>query len=51
MERRKFIELTGSFSLLTSSGLLFSCDTSSELTEEEQLKSYSKAAFKRFAEI
>ncbi len=51
MERRKFIELTGSFSLLTSTGFMFSCDNSSENTEEEQLKSWSKSAFYRFEEI
>ncbi len=51
MERRKFIEITGSFSLLTSTGLLFSCDNSSEQSDEEQLKSWAKAAFNRFEEI
>uniref|UniRef100_UPI003216B376 hypothetical protein n=1 Tax=uncultured Draconibacterium sp. TaxID=1573823 RepID=UPI003216B376 len=51
MKRRKFIEITGSFSLLTSSGLLFSCNHSKEETEEEQLKSWAKVSFKRFEEV
>lgn len=51
MERRKFIELTASFSLLTSSGLLFACNKNQTNITEENLKTYSKAAFNRFEEV
>ena len=51
MERRKFIELAGGFSLLTATGGIFSCNSSSENKLEEELKTYSIAAFKRFEEI
>ncbi len=51
MERRKFIELTGTFSLLTSAGFTYSCNNSSEIITEEQLKAWAKAAFYRFKEI
>ena len=51
MERRKFIKLTGSFSLLTATGAIFSCKSSSEIEFEKKLKTYSIAAFKRFEEI
>jgi hypothetical protein len=51
MERRKFIELAGSFSLLPAMGTFFSCNIASEPDLEGKLKQYSIEAFKRFAEV
>ncbi len=52
MERRKFIQLTGSSAaLISSTGFLYACNNSTESTYEETLKEWSIAAFKRFEEI
>lgn len=51
MERRKFIQLAGSISLLSSSGLLFACNNSSGDSFEDELKSRSIDAFKRFKKV
>jgi len=51
MERRKFIQLSGTFSLLTTSELLLSCKSNNSNSFENELKIRSIAAFKRFEEI
>lgn len=54
MKRRKFIRLTGvtgSYTLLSTSGLLHSCINQSKNNIAGQLKIRSIAAFKRFAEV
>ena len=52
MERRKFIQLTGSSAaLISGTGFLYACNNSTERTYEETLKEYSIAAFKRFEEV
>ncbi|SMO51936.1 hypothetical protein SAMN06265379_102189 [Saccharicrinis carchari] len=45
MERRKFIKLTGSFSALATSGLIFSCSNTPTNAYEEELKIRSLAPF------
>ncbi len=52
MERRKFIQLTGSSAaLISSTGFLYACNNSTESTYEETLKVWSVAAFNRFEEV
>ena len=50
MERRKFIEITGSYSVLATSDLLFACDKTSDNSFEDKLKKKAILAFKRFEE-
>jgi Glycosyl hydrolase family 76 len=52
MDRRKFVQVTGSFAaLLTSAGILVACKDSSDNDYEDNLKLWSIAAFKRFEEV
>ena len=52
MERRKFIGLLGSCAtIMTSTGILFSCKNSMDSDIEDKLKTWAIAAFKRFEEI
>jgi len=52
MERRRFIRLLGSCaSIMTSTGLLFSCKNSMDSDIEDKLLTWAIAAFKRFEEI
>lgn len=51
MERRRFLQLTGSFSLMATSGALLSCSNLGGDTIEETLRSRSIEAFNRFNEV
>ena len=52
MNRRKFIQVTGSCAgLMTSGGFIASCKRGTNSNYEDQLKAQSIAAFKRFKEI
>ncbi|MBR8535863.1 hypothetical protein KDU71_09875 [Carboxylicivirga sediminis] len=51
MKRRKFIKLSGSFSILTTVGLSFGCNPTKNEAFEKELKRRSVLAFKRFTEI
>ena len=52
MDRRKFIQVSGSFAtLLSGAGILVSCKKSADHTVETNLKTWSIAAFRRFEEV
>jgi len=52
MERRKFAQMVGaSATLISSTGMLFACNKTTKENPEENLKKYSKAAFKRFEKV
>ncbi|MDB4581604.1 hypothetical protein N9164_00490 [Draconibacterium sp.] len=52
MDRRKFLQITASgTAIMTSAGFWISCNTSKEISYEEQIKQLSIAAFKRFKEV
>ena len=52
MERRKFIKVSSSCAtLLTTTGMFFTCKNSTETAIEDKLKTWAFAAFKRFEEI
>ena len=52
MDRRKFIQVTGSgAALLSSTGIFVACKNEPRNDYEQQIKSWSVAAFKRFEEV
>lgn len=52
MERRKFIQLTGSSAaFIAGSSIWLACKNSSDIFTEDELKEWSIKAFKRFSEI
>ncbi len=52
MERRKFIQVAGSYAtFMSGAGILTSCNKTANYALETNLKSWSIAAFKRFREV